>query len=132
MNPSFDNVDLVDYAAAEVLDSPDSRTVRERLPDVAGEFFQVSPPGGREAIVRGVLASSIQASAELAGADLKTKTRARQERTGKVGTYCGTDGHQYPASCLLAFRQLGPVQVTPRSNGLQAMVHVEARILTQP
>ena len=132
MNPSFDSVDLVDYAPAEMLDSPDLRTTRERLPDVEGEFFQVSPSGGREVVVRGVLASSSQASGDLAAADLKTKVRSRQDEVGQVGTYQGTDGVQYAASLLVAYRQVGPVSVSPAGTAFQALIEVEARILTQP
>lgn len=132
VKPRFNSIDLVDDAAAEVLGTPASRTTRERLPDVAGEFFQVSPPGGREAVVRGVLASAVQASTALAAADLKAKIRARQAQVGQAGTYWGTDAHEYAASCLLAFRQLGPIQITSAGGGVQAMGRVEARILTQP
>ena len=132
MKPSFENVDLLDHAAVEVLDSPESRTHSERLPDVAGEFFQVNPPGGREVLVRGVLASEIQVSADLANADLKAKARLRQGLVGSVGTYCGTDSQQYPDSLLLEYRQLGGLRISPRGAGFQALGRVVARLLTQP
>ena len=132
MNPSFDSIDLADYAAAEALGSPALRTTRERLPDVEGEFFQVCPAGGREVIVQGVLASSPQVTAELAGADLKAKLRVRQGLVGGTGTYQGTDACSYPNSLLLSYRQTGAVQLSARGGGLQALAGIEARILTQP
>ena len=132
MKPSFGELDLADFAATEALGSPALHTTRERLPDVEGEFFQVCPCGGREVILQGVLASAPQATAELAGADLKSKLRARQELVGSTATYQGPDAHSYPNSLLLAYRQAGAVQVSPQSGGLQALVPVEARILTQP
>lgn len=132
MNPSFDNVDLVDYAAAELFGSPASRTQAERLPDVCGEFFQVHPSGGREILVRGVLASSLQSSAALASADLKTKLRARQERVGTVGTYQGTDSQPYAGSLLLSYEQRGAIEGSSWGAGVQALALVEARVFAQP
>ncbi|HUS91414.1 MAG TPA: hypothetical protein VM695_06160 [Phycisphaerae bacterium] len=132
MNPSFDNIDLVDHAPAETIGSPELRTSRQHLPDVKGEFFQVGPPGGREVIVRGVLASSPLASAELAAADLKAAVRTRQGRVGQVATYRGSDGAEHAASLLASFRQTGPVRVAPIGSSFQALVPVEARVRTQP
>ena len=132
MNPSFDNVDLVDYAPVENFGSPELRTTRERLPDVEGEFFQVAPTGAREVVVGGILASFAQTSGELAVADLQARLRSRQSRVGEVATYKGVGAVQYPSSLLISFEQTGAVQVCPTGAGLQAIARVEARVLAQP
>ncbi len=132
MNPKFDDFDLTDLAAAEVLGSPASRTRRERMPDVAGEFFQAGPAGAREIEVRGVLASAVKASADLAIADLKAKLLAVQQYVGCVACYAGTDGRLYSGSLLSAYRQAGPMEVSVVEGGVQALARVEAIIVAQP
>ena len=132
MNPKFDIYDLTTLAAAEVIGSPASRTVRERMPDVAGEFFQVQPAGAREIAVRGVLASAVKTSADLAVADLKAKLLAIQQYVGVVATYAGTDGRLYSGSLLSVYRQAGPMEVSAVESGVQALAHVEAVIVAQP
>jgi len=132
VNPSFDSIDLVDSAPGEAFGSPALRANRQHLPDVEGEVFQACPAGGRDIVVRGVLASSAQATADLAAADLKAKVRARQGLSGHVGTYEGIDGESYPASLLAEYRQAGPMRITPVGSAFRGLVEIEARIVTQP
>ncbi len=132
MNPTFDEIDLTDLAAAEVIGSPACRTKRERVPDVAGEFFQCAPAGGREIAVRGVLASAVKASADLAVTDLKAKLLAIQQHVGCVATYAGADGRVWSGSLLSAYRQAGPMEVSAVEGGVQALARIEAEIAAQP
>ncbi len=132
VNPKFDTFDLTDLAAAEIIGSPALRTSRERMPDVAGEFFQVQPAGAREIAVRGVLASAVKASADLAVADLKARLLAIQQHVGVVATYAGTDGRLYSGSLLSAYRQAGPMEVSAVESGVQALANVEAVVVAQP
>jgi len=132
MNPKFDDLELTNLAGAEIIGSPASRTSRERMPDVAGEFFQAGPPGAREIAVRGVLASAVKASADLAVADLKAKLLAIQQYVGVVATYVGTDGRLYSGSLLSAYRQAEPMEVSAVEGGEQALARVEAVIIAQP
>jgi hypothetical protein len=132
VNPTFNSVALTDNAPTESLAGPVSRTARETMPDVQGEFFQVAPPGGRQIVVRGVLASAVQVTAELAAADLKENVRARQGLVGAVATYQGVDGEPYADSLMLSFDQAGPMEISTQGAGLQALMRVEAQVLTQP
>jgi len=132
MNPTFDDIDLTDLAGAEVIGSPACRTRRERMPDVAGEFFQHGPAGAREIAVRGVLVSAVKASANLAIADLKAKLLTIQQYVGCVATYAGTDGRLYSGSLLSAYRQAGPMELSAVESGVQALARIEAEIVAQP
>jgi hypothetical protein len=132
MNPTFDDFDLTDLAAAEVIGSPACGTRRQRMPDVAGEFFQAAPAGAREIAVRGVLVSAVKASADLAIADLKARLLAVQQYVGCVATYAGTDGRLYSGSLLSAYRQAGPMEVSAVEGGTQALVRIEAEVVAQP
>jgi len=132
VNPTFDNVALTDYAATEDFGSLVTRTTRETLPDVQGEFFQVAPASGRTIVIRGVLASTTQVSADLAGADLKARIRAHDDLVGSVAAYQGADSVLYSESLLLSYDQAGPMEISPQGAGLQAVMRVEARVLTQP
>lgn len=132
MNPTFDDIDLADLAAAEIVGSPACGTRRERMPDVAGEFFQAGPAGAREIEVRGVLVSAVKTSADLAIADLKAKLLAVQQYVGCVATYAGTDGRLYSGSLLSAYRQAAPMEVSAVEGGVQALARVEAEIIAQP
>jgi hypothetical protein len=82
--------------------------------------------------VRGVLASAVKASADLAVADLKAKLLAIQQYVGVVATYAGTDGRLYSGSLLSVYRQAGPMEVSAVESGVQALAHVEAVIVAQP
>lgn len=132
MNPTFDGIELVDCAAAELLAGPQCRTFHECLPDVAGEFLQVNPQGGRQVIIRGIMTSTVQTSPELAGSDLKARIGDRQAMVGSVADYHGLSEQAHPSSLLLSLEQTGTVRICRAGEGFQALAGVEARILTQP
>jgi len=132
MNPTFDNEPLTSLAAAEVVGAPAVRTGRHHMPDVQGEYFQVVPVGGREITVGGVLTSAISTGADLAVKDLKLRIRIIQELLGQVGTYVGADGTVWSEAMFREYRQTGPIESSRRHNGIEALVNVEALVITQP
>lgn len=132
MNPTFNNQPLTSLAAAETIKPPLVRTGRHTMPDVAGEYFQIAPLGGREITARGVLASASATSPDLAVKDLKLRIRILQGLLGEVGTYVGADGTVWSSSMFRDYRQTGPIESCSRGVVVEAIVHVEADIIAQP
>ena len=128
-NPTFDGMALTTDAAREDIGAPQARVYTQTIPDVAGEFAQVSRQGGRDITATGIYKGLPAAFPTDAQADLKDSIRALQERVADgVGPYVGIDGHTYSTCVLKSYAPAGEMTYIRSGGNYVALVRIRAVI----